>query len=179
LKGDVEALLGLSADAEEIAFRPVLHPALHPGQAAEVLRQGRRIGVLGSLHPALQAEWELPDTPGLFELYLSRIPGKSQSNYQKISKYPAIRRDISLVIDAQIPAAEVLDCIGASLPDVLNKLELFDVYQGEGIDSGKKSLALGLTFQRSSSTLTDEEADAAVGGILDSLHGQFGAILRE
>jgi phenylalanyl-tRNA synthetase beta chain len=97
----------------------------------------------------------------------------------KISKYPSIRRDISIIITEDIQVADVMKCVKNAASDLVNNLELFDVYRGEGIDSGKKSLALGLTFQKSSSTLTDEEADIAVGNVLQALYKQFGAILRE
>ncbi len=179
MKGDVEALLSLSPGLDQLVFQPAQHPALHPGQAAEIVYAERSIGLIGCLHPALQADWDLTDTVCLFELDLSLISVKKHENYRKISKYPTIRRDISIIVGEQTDAIQVIETVKTASSEPLQNLELFDVYQGEGIDSGKKSLALGLTFQRSSSTLTDEEADAAVGGILNSLHEQFGAILRE
>jgi phenylalanyl-tRNA synthetase beta chain len=115
----------------------------------------------------------------MFELYLSLIPSIKQIKYRKLSKFPSIRRDISIIVNESIPAMEIINVIHHAEANILSNLELFDVYQGEGIDLGKKSLALGLTFQRSSSTLMDEEADAVLSSILDMLYKQFGAILRE
>jgi phenylalanyl-tRNA synthetase beta chain len=83
------------------------------------------------------------------------------------------------MVAEEISIAEIMDLIGKTTPDVLYNLELFDVYHGEAIDLGKKSLALGLTFRRTSSTLTDDEVESAVGSILEGLRKEFGASLRE
>ncbi|MCK5431876.1 MAG: phenylalanine--tRNA ligase subunit beta, partial [Gammaproteobacteria bacterium] len=90
-----------------------------------------------------------------------------------------VRRDISITVAEEIPVTEIMHLISKTTPDVLYNLELFDVYHGEAIDLGKKSLALGLTFLRTSSTLTDEEVESAVGSILENLHKGYGALLRE
>ena len=110
---------------------------------------------------------------------ISRLSQQIDTKYQKLSKFPTVRRDLAVVLEENIPVDEVLECIENMATDMLHNLELFDVYQGEGIDIGKKSLALGLTFQRSSSTLTDGEVEAIVGEILGKLRNQFGATLRE
>lgn len=179
LKGDVEALLALGTEAAKLHFEPVKHPALSPGQAAEIFHAGQRIGVLGRLHPAHQSALELPQTVLLFELEIDAIKRDLVPKFHELSRFPRVRRDLALVVPDTVSAQEVLDCIGNNATDVLNKLELFDVYRGEGIDSGKKSLAIGLTFQRSSSTLTDSEVDALVSGILDAMRQAYGAELRE
>jgi phenylalanyl-tRNA synthetase beta chain len=131
------------------------------------------------LHPAVSRQLSISQPAYLFQLNLEQITAETSLKYTKISKYPSIKRDISIVIDDLVTAAELLETIKLSATEALINLELFDVYRGEGIDSGKKSLALGLTFQRSSSTLTDEVADVAISDILQSLHKQYGAILRE
>ncbi len=97
----------------------------------------------------------------------------------KLSKFPSTRRDISIAVNREVLVEEIIKNIKSTAFGLLNNLELFDVYQGEGIDIGKKSLALGLTFQGSSSTLTDEEAEAMLDKILTALHSEFGATLRE
>ena len=99
--------------------------------------------------------------------------------YQPISRFPSIKRDISVVLDAVVPYRDVVECVKTDATDLLNNLELFDLYQGEGIEKGKKSLALGLTFRATSSTLKDEEVETIMGNIIDGLHNKFGAKLRE
>ena len=179
LKGDVEALLRLASDPGEVDFRPVDHPALHPGQAAGIFRQGRRVGLMGSLHPAISRDLEISQTVLVYELQLCEVMQGRLPRFIQPSKYPSIRRDIALVVDKAVPATDVLNFVAKSATDVLKHLQLFDVYEGEGIDPGKKSLALGLTFQGSSSTLIDGEVDAIVEGILTGLKKEFGITLRE
>ncbi|MEE8263464.1 MAG: phenylalanine--tRNA ligase subunit beta [Gammaproteobacteria bacterium] len=179
LKGDVEALLRLASDPGEVDFRPVDHPALHPGQAAGIFRQGRRVGLMGSLHPAIARDLEISQTVLVYELQLCEVMQERLPRFIQPSKYPSIRRDIALVVDKAVPATDVLDFVAKSATDVLKHLQLFDVYEGEGIDPGKKSLALGLTFQGSSSTLIDGEVDAIVEGIVRGLKKKFGITLRE
>jgi phenylalanyl-tRNA synthetase beta chain len=99
--------------------------------------------------------------------------------YSPISRFPAIRRDLALVLDESLPYEEVKRCVRSALPDFLRDLLLFDVYVGENIDSGRKSLALGLILQASSQTLTDESVDEAVALVLDRLQSELGARLRD
>jgi len=179
LKSDLEAILVSCLDRADIQYRAAAHKALHPGQSAEIWHNDQKIGLIGALHPLLADKQGLQQTVFMFEINLELLSPKTPVKFTKISKYPSIKRDISIVIDHEIPVQEILNCIRYQATAIFHNLELFDVYHGEGIDSGKKSLALGLTFQRSSSTLTDEEADIAVGNILNSLYKQFGATLRE
>ena len=179
LKADVEAILGLSLDPRALVYERSRHPALHPGQAAAIFHRDKELGRLGALHPELAKKLDIPHPVFLFECRLPPLLAEKRVSYASLSKYPSIRRDISIIVEADLPVANVINCIKTAAPDTFHNLELFDVYQGEGIDLGKKSLALGLTFQGTSSTLTDEEADAAVRGILDLLQSQFGAIMRE
>jgi len=177
LMNDIEALL--AAGARGWCVRRSAHPALHPGQGAEIVLDNQVIGTLGALHPGHQQWLELAWPVWLFELSLDAISSDHVPIFRELSRFPSVRRDLAIIVDARVPARAVLDCIGASVSDVLNKLELFDVYQGEGIDSGKKSLAISLTFQRSSSTLTDSEVDAFVDRAVTALKKAFRAELRE
>jgi phenylalanyl-tRNA synthetase beta chain len=179
MKSDLEAVLALTLDLPELQYEPVSHPALHTGQSARIMYKNQSIGLIGGLHPAIMKQMELTRAVFMFELELGYLTARKALKYMKISKYPSIRRDISIIITEDIQVADVMKCVKNAASDLVNNLELFDVYRGEGIDSGKKSLALGLTFQKSSSTLTDEEADIAVGNVLDALYQRFGAILRE
>jgi len=176
VKGDVEALLALSGHAAE--FVADFHPALHPGQTAGIVHCGERIGTIGALHPALASEFKLPGAV-LFELRLDSVRTSTLPKFEALSRYPAVRRDVSLVAPDTMCAADVLECVRQSGVDALENLELFDVYIGEGIDSGKKSISLALTFQSQSRTLDDTEVNAALSVILDSLSRTLGVSLRE
>ena len=176
VKGDVEALLTLSGRAA--GFVADAHPALHPGQAAAIVQCGERIGTIGTLHPALASELKLPGAV-LFELRLDSIRTGTVPKFRALSRFPAVRRDLSLVVPEAVPASEVRECIERAGAGVLEDLKPFDVYFGEGIDSGMKSISLALIFQSRSRTLDDTEVNAALSVILDSLAGELGAALRE
>ena len=176
VKGDVEALLALSGQTAE--FVADTHPALHPGQTAAIVHRDERIGLVGALHPALGSEFKLPGAV-LFELRLDSIGTSRLPKFRALSRFPSVRRDISLVVPEAVTASDVRECIGNSGVDVLENLTLFDVYGGEGIDSGKKSISLALTFQSRSRTLDDTEISAALAAILDSLSETLGVALRE
>jgi phenylalanyl-tRNA synthetase beta chain len=181
VKGDIEALLALGGQRRFI-FRPARHPALHPGQAAEIVYSGNTehpIGLLGVLHPQLQAKFGLEKSVILFELHLSALQAAISPKFQEISRYPAIRRDLALVLDEAIPARNVLDNVRKTAGRLLVNLELFDEYRGEGIDSGRKSLALGLTLQDTSRTLNEEDVEAVIGRVVAGLKADFDAQLRQ
>jgi phenylalanyl-tRNA synthetase beta chain len=180
MKGDVEEILrNAGINPENVEFRHSSHPALHPGQSAAIFFENQQIGVAGALHPAIQLKLDLAQPLYVFELHVRCISNQITTKYKKISKFPAIKRDISLVIDARITLDQVINCIKKADLETLTNLELFDVYQGEGIDLGKKSVAMGLTFQGSSSTLTDEDVEASMGDILSRLRRELGGELRE
>ena len=179
LKSDIEALLTVQMGYTEIEYTRTNLPGLHPGQCAHVIVNNMKIGYIGMLHPTISRQLSISQPAFLFQLNLERILAKKSMEFTNISKFPSIKRDISVVVEDTVAVAELIDTIRKTSNEVLINLELFDVYRGEGIDSGKKSLALCLTFQRSSSTLTDEEADVAISNILKSLHENYGAILRE
>ncbi len=179
LKTDVEAVLRILTPGLEIQWEPVRHPALQPGRTAEIRIGGQRVGVAGALNPGVAAALELPADVYLFELEIQLLPEISERKFEEISQFPSLRRDLALVVDTTVPASRVLECVRRAAGKLLVNLQLFDVYDGEGIDSGKKSLALGLTFQKTSSTLIEEEVDSALGGILERLREDLGAILRE
>jgi len=178
LKSDVEGLLALAGDPGEVRYTPGGHAALHPGQSARIVRAGASLGWLGALHPALAAERKLTGAVFLFELDLDSVQAGHAARFEALSKFPTVRRDVSVVVDESVTAEAVRECVGQVRIHVLKNLELFDVYRGEGIDSGKKSLSLRLTFQDSSRTLTDSQVDQSVEQIVASLTTDLGAILR-
>jgi phenylalanyl-tRNA synthetase beta chain len=179
IKADVEALLVLAAPLGEWEFRPAENPVLHPGQCADICRNGVVIGQTGALHPALAAEFDLPEGVFLFEMALDALQQATLPSFAEVSRYPAIRRDLAIVVKASITSQEVGNCVREAAGDWLTKLQLFDVYSGKGIDSGEKSLALGLTLQASSRTLTDMDVEGVVENVLTALQRNFDATLRE
>ena len=179
LKRDVEAIFELNGYRIEVNFSTIEHPTLHPGQSARITYKNQEVGFIGALHPSVQKALGLVKDACVFEIELESISKQIITKYEKISKFPSVRRDISITVAEEIPVAEIMHLISKTTPDVLYNLELFDVYRGEAIDLGKKSLALGLTFLRTSSTLTDEEIESSVGSILENLHKAYGALLRE
>lgn len=174
IKGDVEALLG-AVDARFTADR---HNALHPGRCARIVgANDETIGWLGVLHPELQQKLDImPAT--LFELRLDAISQRHVTRFQPVSRFPSIRRDIALVVDRHISAGSLLECARHAAGAWLQHIQLFDVYQGEAIDSGRKSIAMGLTLQDFSRTLTDAEIDGVIADVVTALQNNFGASLR-
>jgi phenylalanyl-tRNA synthetase beta chain len=179
IKGHVESLLDLTGLAAEFHFQSEPHPVLHPGQSAAITRQDRIVGWLGALHPSVEQALGLSQRAYVFEIEAAALTEARVPAFKPVSRYPSIRRDIALVVDKAVSAAEVLECIRLSGSDYLTNIELFDVYVGEGIDSGRKSLALGLTLQDLSRTLKDNEVEQELEHILSNLNKKLGATLRE
>lgn len=178
-KADVEALLCLTGCPGRCHYRPGEHPALHPGQTARIERDGREVGLLGMLHPALADELDIDGNPYLFELALAELGQGDLPAFAPLSRFPAIRRDLAILVDAHLAYERVRDCVAGAAGELLRDLVLFDVYQGENIAAGRKSLALGLILQAHSQTLTDREVDETIGRVLARLEGELGARLRD
>jgi phenylalanyl-tRNA synthetase beta chain len=179
LKGDVEALLALSGDLGAYRFETAGHPALHPGQSARIWRNGQAAGWLGALHPAVARALGLEQAAYVFELSLDLLEQGRLPAFREVSKFPAIRRDIAIVVEEAVTAAQVQACAASAAPELVRHIQLFDVYRGKGVDSGRKSLALGLTLQASSRTLTDEEVTTTLDHVVSTLQQQLGATLRD
>ncbi|MGR4871073.1 phenylalanine--tRNA ligase subunit beta [Variovorax sp. LARHSF232] len=181
VKGDVEALL-----APRVArFEPVEHPALHPGRAARVLLDGRDIGVVGELHPRWRQSWELPSAPILFELDLDAVEAHPVPAAQPVPKHQAVERDIAVVVAESVTHAALMQAIHAApTQGLLQQAVLFDIYRpqagasGGALAQGEKSMAVRLSFQTQSATLTDEQVEPAVRAVIDTLAQQLGARLR-
>ncbi len=178
-KGDLEALLQVTGGRDEFQLQPGQHPALHSGQSAEITKNGANVGWLGALHPEFVAKLDLGDPVFLFQVRVSVLQTARVPQFSEVSKFPAIRRDLSFMVDAGVPAQAVLDCAAAAAGELLVDLQLFDEYRGEGIDSGRKSLSLGLTLQDSSRTLKEEIIEAITVRVIDSLQAGLGAELRK
>ncbi len=178
LKGDVEAVLALAAPGG-LDFRPAEHSALHPGQCARVMRGDRVCGWLGRLHPMVATELDLPSDILLFELEVAAITQASVPKFEEIPDQPSMRRDLALVVADPVTAGELVSSARDAADERLREIRVFDVYQGPGVAEGHKSLALGLTFQDRSRTLTEGEINDLVAAILSRLKQEFKASLRE
>lgn len=155
------------------------HSVFHPGQSLAYVYQGVRIATAGVLHPSLVQKLGFRVAPIMFEITCPDSIKTSVPSFKPLSKFPAVRRDLSVVVDEKIRSEEVLSACEEASGELLRDLQLFDVFRGQGIDSDKKSLALGLIFQASSRTLTEDEIETSVQRVLKRLSNDFDATLRE
>jgi phenylalanyl-tRNA synthetase beta chain len=180
LKADVSALLALSGRAGEDRFEPAGTAAcLHPGRSAQIVRDGSVIGQLGELHPALLRELDFTYAPLLFELDYLAATRNAPVRFMPVSSYPQIRRDISFTVAANETFGRIAERVSVAASTRLHELRVFDIYQGEGVESGRKSVALGLILQDLSRTLTDAEADEVVASVCAELRSSLDARIRE
>ena len=178
IKADVEAIIGLTGLTDEFSFKAAEITALHPGQCAAIYRNGQRVGHVGLMDPRVQQALGLDQAVYLFELKLALLRPKRLPHAAPLSRFPEVRRDIAIIVDNQVHAAEINACVIQAADETFRNLKLFDVYQGKGIDPNRKSIALGLTFQHVSRTLTDEEISVSVSQIITALESQLAASLR-
>jgi len=179
LKADLEALLDLCADSSSFEFKAEKHSALHPGQSAGIYRNGKNIGYIGTLHPSLTKPFALNGTAIVFEIELEQIITRNLPQAGNISKFPANHRDLAFVVDEQINAGNVLKFIEKIGGTELVGINLFDVYQGPGVEEGKKSLAIGLILQEATRTLEEQEIADRVNKIVEAVSTEFNASLRD
>ncbi|MEK9825770.1 MAG: phenylalanine--tRNA ligase subunit beta, partial [Methylotenera sp.] len=173
VKAHVDALIGA-----DCAYEKAEHAALHPGQTARIVLNGKAIGWLGKLHPKWQQHYDLSKSTFLFELDVEAIVNRAVPTYSEVSKLLPVRRDIAIVVDAETPVNQVLTAIQSAQIPLLQTVSLFDLYQGKGVAENKKSLALSVLMHDTQKTLTDNDADAVVTNLLQLLQDKFGAILR-
>ena len=178
LKSDVEALLGLTGQPARFSFSPFAHPALHPAQAAAIHDGDEPVGLLGALHPRVRRALGLPAPVIVFEIALAALSSARIPGYVPVSRFPSVRRDISVIVDDGVAVDRILDGIRRRSPATLNDTAVFDLYRGEGIGPGKKSVAIGLTFRSDSRTLDDKEVDELIEIIVAGLEADLGAALR-
>ncbi|MDJ0909602.1 MAG: phenylalanine--tRNA ligase subunit beta [Woeseiaceae bacterium] len=179
IKSDLEALLRLAGENAEVSFHATEHPALQPGQAAEVVRNDEVIGVVGKLHPTQAKRFELKRDVFLFELDADKALASSAPAAEAVSKFPAIRRDLAIVVNEKVSADDLVRAVSSAAPALIRDVRLFDIYQGPGIEAGLKSVAIGLILQETSRTLTDDDADAAQAAAVQKLQQEFAAQLRD
>lgn len=176
-------IFDLKADLEEIVadgsldFAEKSHPALHPGRSAQVIRFGKPIGWLGELHPEWVVKYDLESAPIVFEVEAEAIRARAIPKYQPPSAYPAVVRDIAVLVAKDISVQLLSDRLTANAPAVLTDVTLFDLYQGKGVPQDMKSLAFRLVFQDNKGTLEDKQVDQFVEAMIVELK-KCGAILR-
>ncbi|MBI2856958.1 MAG: phenylalanine--tRNA ligase subunit beta [Chloroflexi bacterium] len=175
-KGIAEAVLRrLGAEA---TFVPGVDPGLRPGRCADILAGGEKVGVVGEVHPRVVENFEAQGPVYLFELGLEALarhvlPGVE---YRPLPRFPAVVRDLALVVDLGVRFQDVAEAV-RSFP-LVSRVVLFDVYQGEQVPAGKKSLAFRVVYQSPEHTLTDEDVLAVQGQMLAALGARLGAVLR-
>jgi len=174
VKGDVEALLA----PRQAEFRAGEHAALHPGKSAQIVLDGKAAGWIGELHPRWQRKYDLGRPPVLFELDYDVINEQAVPAYQEISKFPAVRRDISAEFDEGVTYETILAGLCEKRPAIVTEIALFDMYRGTGVEKGKKSLAFRVLLQDTRKTLTEAEVESAVAALRQVLQQRFNAKLR-
>jgi phenylalanyl-tRNA synthetase beta chain len=173
--------LGIFAQVTFAAADPSRVPYLHPGKAAAITLNGVAIGVAGELHPQEAMHLELSRSCALFELDFDTIAGyeRQAKPLEPPPRFPAVRRDLALVLDRGIPAATVIDTITQANQPLLESIEIFDVYTGEGIAPDKKSVALSLRYRNKERTLTDEEVNQAHEALVRTVLPRLNAQMRQ
>ncbi len=178
VKGDVEAILGLTNSLASYSFESAKHEALHPGQTARIIRDEKHVGWIGTIHPAVAKSLDLPTKTFMFELDVDGISQGSLIEFEKISKFPSIRRDLAVVVKESVSVDAVLKSAADISSEILHEVGIFDVYRGNGIEKDCKSLAISLILRHFSRTLIDNEVDEVVEQVIARLSQDFDATLR-
>lgn len=176
IKADVEALLATGGG--QVRFEKESHPALHPGQSARVYKNDEAIGWLGAIHPKLNKSLDIDGKVYVFELSLNDVVDSVVPEFETLSKFPALRRDLALLVDDVVNAGQIEDCLSKIDSDILKSFQLFDVYSGEGVELGKKSLAVAFILQHKERTLTDDEVDSLLKTVTETLSQKLNATIR-
>jgi phenylalanyl-tRNA synthetase beta chain len=179
LKADVEAIVRLTGRSGALSFGAGAHPALHPGQTAAVSLGGERLGWIGMMHPRLEKQLGFEQSVFLFELDQDVLLRRAVPRFRSLSRFPQVRRDIAVIVDEAVTVDRLVACVQGQGGGILREAIVFDVYRGQGVDAGKKSVALGLLWQDDSETLTDARVDGAMAAVLERLAKDFEARLRD
>ena len=179
IKGDLETLLALTGCGDRFSFVQGASEALHPGQRADVLFDGRKVGCVGLVHPNVQKKYGIKFRTFVFEIDLSAVSSTLVPEYREISKFPSNRRDIAVVVDDSVPAGAVLDAVKIVSSNLIRSATLFDLFSGESLGEGRKSLAISMEQQDQNATLSEAEISSAVSSVLEVLKEKFNAVLRD
>ena len=179
IKGVIEGMLD-RCGISDYAITHTDHPAFHPGRRAEIHIDDKTLCVLGEVHPEVLGNYDLPHKAYLFELDFEKLIDavKPVKQFEPIPIYPSVNRDLAIVLDAETPASRPTEIIKSAGGELISGLHLFDVYTGEQVPEGKKSLAFAIEYRSTTETLTDEIVDRVHGGILARLEQELGATLR-
>lgn len=175
VKGDLELLL---KPCGSIRFEPIDNLILHPGQSAQILLDEVVIGLIGVLHPSISQQLKLTNNVLLFEVDLDKISHIEIPQFQRVSKFPAIRRDLAIVVSEEIAFKQLYDIVENSAGSLLADLSVFDIYRGSGVGAGKKSVALRLTLQKTDRTLVEDEVNQVIEQVTANLKTNLQAQLR-
>ena len=178
IKGDLEMILRLTGGSE-FSFTRSSNPVLHPGQGADLTCAGKSIGFVGGLHPAVLKKLDINQPVFIFEMETSPILTAKLPKFNEMSRFPSIRRDISIAVDENLPVRDLVDSIYSVKNEILQEVFVFDVYTGKEVRNNRKSVALGLILQDFSRTLVDEDVENLVAKILAQLKEHYNADLRE
>lgn len=179
MRSDIEALLAVAGHGGCLQTKPEPRPGLHPGNSAKLNLGTVDLGWAGALHPTAMRQLGLTQPVFVFELSLAPLLEAHLPKLEPIPRYPAVRRDLAVVVPEAVRAAQLLASVRAAAGPQLTDLRIFDIYRGQGIDSGRKSVALGLILQDYSRTLTDSEADELMSRITGQLGRELGATIRD
>ncbi|KAE9527130.1 phenylalanine--tRNA ligase subunit beta [Testudinibacter aquarius] len=179
LKGDLEDILSLTSAGNKLNFVAKSYTALHPGQSAAIMAEDQEVGFIGTLHPQIAQKLGLSGKTVVFEIYWDAIATRNMVQAKAISRFPANRRDIAVVVSNDVAAADVIRACRAVAGEVLTHVNLFDVYQGNGVADGYKSLAIGLTLQDNQKTLEEEDITKVISNVVSELKRNFNAYLRD
>jgi phenylalanyl-tRNA synthetase beta chain len=179
LKGILEGLFAKLGLSESVTYVQAKVDNMHPGRTAEIHLNGERIGFVGQVHPTMQKELDLKDTY-VFELSLKALLEEATAalRYEAIPRFPSITRDIALVVDKETVSGVLKDIIQTAGGKLLKEVSVFDLYEGERMEEGKKSIAYSLKYMDPERTLTDEEVTKVHTQVLEALKNQAGAVLR-
>jgi len=178
VKADVEAICALTA--YEVKFVAAKHPALHPGQSAEIInREGRSLGWVGMLHPTLEKQLGFDNNVFLFELSQDVLLEHKVPAFNSLSKFPSVRRDLALLVKEEVSFQQIKNCIDDCQEKLIKDIKVFDIYRGQGVEEGYKSVALALNMQNATETLVDSDIDAIVNKVLEALSNNISAKLRD
>ena len=173
VKSDLEALFA----PRKLTFQAAEYPASHPGRSARIMLDGAAIGWLGELHPKWQQQYDMPLPVVWFEVKLNALIQSSVPRAADISRFPAVRRDIAVLVDEKADVQTLLDAMNEQNAPYVAELALFDVYRGPGVEEGKKSLAFRVLLKDTQKTLTDSEIEPSIAMLVEAMH-KIGAKLR-
>ena len=178
VKGDIERLLAMRGDDEPAVFEPSDLSWMHPGASARITVAGKDAGWCGAVHPSVLKAFDVKKAVFAFELELDILLERDIPFAKDISRFPSVRRDLALLLPDDVSYDQVRNCVAGVAGPLLEKVTVFDVYQGENLKEGYKSLAIGLIFNNVSSTLKDEDVDPQIEKIVSDLQQRLGAQLR-